>query len=1270
MYKGVSYPIRLLGLYYYNKKRFSEAEITFIRALVYDSNSAYLNFKVGMACFKQEEWHKAEAYFRKAIEIDPSRENWNEQLHQVVRHLGKSAPSTEEVLRSMIAKYPDNADLYDRLAKILSEKGKTWQEIDQLKAARVFKPLSSGLSFRLGKAYDSMGNYIEASKSYDTAIKLKSNRIDPTWYYRLGLSLEKRGAAVHSDTVKAYRNAIKCDKNLKASKFGVGVFSESEGDWKEAIKQYEKFAQKNEVLLADPDFNYKLGMAYDRVFDWETAELYYSRALLYRFDESYWHYRLGFVQERQNKYQQAAEAYECAANLNPANSSYSLYRQGYVLSLSEDYEAATKAYLKTRNPILNPFNNLISKMFLQYDENSSDDELGKVEEKISSIKGYHNRIIESVSGLLKTDSSSAELWFKLGEAYEGQNSWDKAVFAYQQAVTRSNIHKPAWYYQLGHAYTKILDYKSASQALGNTRILKKPYGVIEGSYSKNNNFKLAADYIVYFEELDIDSKSVLFESFNGKEMSCNPYAIFLSMLESQRYRNWKFIWVINDLSKVDIKFKSLINVFFVKKNSDAYLRFLVSCKYLINNSTFPTYFIRKERQLYLNTWHGTPWKSMGIDIKNNFMEHKNTQRNFLHASHLLSPNKHTTWVLTDRYDISETYTGAILEAGYPRIDLTVNLTNEKAQSLKEILGILDDRKIVLLAPTWRGILGNPDLSFMDKLIGEIKALEECNVHVIYRGHYYLDNDEYDNCLSKYIVPESINTNELLGIVDVLITDYSSIAFDFMATGRPIVYYIDDYDIYREQRGLYFEVESLPGRVAHDVDSLVKQLEQSLSDRKSHPNYLSCIGRFTPFDDGTVTERVTRWFIDGVDDQYERKMSLRKKSLLICTGEFNPNGITTSLVNLVSNIDQKQFAVTILIDPDAVNSDLARLSQFNKLPRGVKVISRAGRMNRSIEEAWVENKFNQFGELQSESMWSERERMYAREYARIVGYGKFDVLIEFAGYSNFWSGILGCAAVKLSTVKVVYQHNDLFQEWRTKFHKLKGVFKQYRYFDKVISVSEPTMQLNMENLSSRFNIPHEKFEFCDNIQNPPYILAKSQEELTTEDELLFATERVIFITIGRLSPEKDQQKLIKAVSELKQEGHDVLLLVLGTGPLLGYLQKQVEHLALESNVFFLGHRENPFPLLLRSDCLVLSSNHEGQPMVLLEAMILSKPVIATDIIGSRSALNGRPGQLVENSVEGLVDGMVKFLKGDLEFGVFDYEEYQKDALEMFYSKVCN
>ena len=132
-------------------------------------------------------------------------------------------------------------------------------------------------------------------------------------------------------------------------------------------------------------------------------------------------------------------------------------------------------------------------------------------------------------------------------------------------------------------------------------------------------------------------------------MSCNPYAIFKFLLNDERFKDFTHIWVIESSDYIKREYWRLKNLICVKRGSDLYLRYLASAKYLINNTTFPYYFIRKEGQFYLNTWHGTAMKSLGKYIKTTFLEHSNTQRNFLQTTHIINPNAFMQKVLLEDY---------------------------------------------------------------------------------------------------------------------------------------------------------------------------------------------------------------------------------------------------------------------------------------------------------------------------------------------------------------------------------------------------------------------------------------------------------------------------------------------------------------------------------------------------------------------------------------------------------------------------------------------
>ncbi|MGQ8821050.1 CDP-glycerol glycerophosphotransferase family protein [Bibersteinia trehalosi] len=1253
LFTYTKYPISYWkGMKFYKKKNWDKAKYFFDKAVKKSPLHPESNFKLGMCFFKLKEWEHAHKYIKTAVELLPSKEEWKVQLYQSElrmtsiqgTQLTASASSIEEnLIRKRLETEDGSAKLYSRLAELLHKQGKAWQEVEALKNAISYSDKNSQIYIRLASALSIMKRYNEASLMYQRAIELKGNKVDAELYYELGYINEQEGVDGEKNIELAsfaYKKAIELDKEFDSFRFGIGIFHEKKGRWFDAIRAYNDSFLKN---TSDSELCYKLGFSYQRCYDWKKAEKFYLKAIELNNKEPNWFYQVGFVRERQGKFMEAAHFYKIA--IEKKYTSYWNYRLGLCLANAKKFKESTLAFLKTKRSFKEEY----------------------LDDKLFVFKP--NKLITKLNSSLSLDSTNVENWCKLGELYLSRGELIKAENAYKNALFRKNEYDSNLYYTYGLILTKLGKYKKAVKYLRCIRQVQKLYGLPERKFNEDSGFRQAAIYSEYYDVLAIEPKVILFESFSGVSMSCNPLAIFLEMLSSNKYKDFLFVWVINDLSSIDDRYKTYENIVFVQKDSDLYLRYLCVAKYLVNNATFPPYFTRKEEQKYLNTWHGTPWKTLGKDIKNSFMELKNSQRNFLQSTHMISPNKHTSWVLIDRYDIRGIYSGKFLESGYPRIDLTLNSSEKRKDELKSILGINKNKKTVLYAPTWRGTLGSPEVE-AEKLISEIKELNSLDINLLFRGHYFVQENAYEGGVSKYIVPDNINTNELLSIVDILITDYSSIGFDYMATGKPLVYYIDDYDEYKEERGLYFEHNILPGSMARNISELKELISSEIKNNSLHPLYKESQEKFTPYDDGNVSKRIVSWFIDN--EYFENEISTldkAKKSLLIFGGEFLPNGITTSLINLLNNIDYDRFTVSLLIDPNAIAKEEKRLAQFARLTKCINIIPRVGRMNRNIESDWIEAKANQYKYL-PESMREYFEGAYHKEFKRMLGHSHFDALIEFTGYSRFWAYLLGSAKLN-NVIKTIYQHNDKYGEWTLRFPHLENTFSVYYMFNNLMSVSKQTMELNIKNLCSRFNLEESKFNYCDNVQDPAATIQKSLEPIGLEDEEYFRGKvDKVFINLARLSPEKDQAKLIRSFRALADEYPNSKLLILGDGPLFGELQSLIRELKLENNVYLLGIRFNPFPLLRKADCFVLSSNHEGQPMTLFEAMILGKPIISTDIVGSRSALEGRPGHLVPNNEEGLYQGMKDFINDKLNFYQFDYESYQKNALSMFYTKVCS
>jgi CDP-glycerol glycerophosphotransferase len=870
---------------------------------------------------------------------------------------------------------------------------------------------------------------------------------------------------------------------------------------------------------------------------------------------------------------------------------------------------------------------------------------------------------------LKEDTTRTDLWYALAKKYESEENYVEAENAYKRLIERKEELDGNLYFSLGHVLAKQGKHQEASEAFKEQRVMQDAHGMTETAYNKDMGLKKVINYAEYYERYKIEENIVLYESYHGSSISCNPYAIFKSLLIDERFTEFKHIWVINDKDKIPQELKNNKNIIFIKKNCDGYMRYLAKVKYLINNTTFPDWYIRKESQIYLNTWHGTPMKTLGTDVNEDFMAHKNQTKNFLQASHIISPNTHTTNILFNSYDISDIFCGTMAEVGYPRQDLMLNNTEENKNNICIELDISVDNKVVLYAPTWRGSVDGAVFD-TNKLIADIEKLQSVeNTTILFRGHYMIEKILSELNLSITVVPTTIDTNTLLSIVDVLITDYSSICFDFMAMGKPILYYVYDREEYEIERGLYFPIEDLGGLICYTSDEVKKALDESIKNFKISKFQKDAQQTFCSHDNGKATKRVIDLIFFDQKQDNNIICSKEKESILLYGGPLLANGITTSFINLANSIDKMKYSVTIVIDYKAIATNELQMEQFNKFNNDIKVIPRVGRMLMTLEERDIIAKFNKDKNLYIEEQWAIYKKVHQREFKRVFGYGHFDYIVNFEGYTVFWSTLMG---MRNNSVKsnCIYQHNDLHGEWTMKYPYLENTFNLYKFYDKIASVSKKTMEHNRDNLSDLFNIDKEKFIFIDNVQDSDNIIEKSKENIDAEDEFIFKGTKV-FINIGRLSPEKGHIKLINAFYKISKIYPKARLVNLGIGVQENEIKTLIQDLKLKNKVFYLGQKFNPYSYLKKADCFILSSDHEGQPMTLLEAMILKKPIIATDIVGNRSVLEGRPGHLVENSEEGLVQGMQSFLQEQYKDDkIFDYKKYNKHALGMFYSKIAH
>lgn len=810
---------------------------------------------------------------------------------------------------------------------------------------------------------------------------------------------------------------------------------------------------------------------------------------------------------------------------------------------------------------------------------------------------------------------------------------------------------------------------------------------IYSSY-KDRNFRMRTYFATCYEYNKLDESMILYESYHGKNATCNAYAMFLELSSSPKFKNFTHVWCLNDTkSESAQELKKFKNVKVIKRETLEYVRYLTKAKYLINNTSFPSYFHKKEGQVYINTWHGTPLKTIGADVKGSAIHaHGNIQHNLLMTDYLVAPNRFSADKLLESNHVNGIFNGKIVDAGYPRIDLTFK---SNMSDMKKLLNVDENKKVILYAPTWRDSDNhNPVQASEDvyQLFKNLKEKFEGEYEVLLKVHYFVYKNFKEKGLEKFCVPDWIDTNELMSAVDILITDYSSIFFDFLHTKKPVLFFTYDLEKYADERGVYMDFEDLPGPLCRNVAEITDSVENiEVVHSRYQEKYQKMIDLYCYNDDGNATNRVLDIIFENKQDEFVYEENNQKTKILFWGGGITTNGITMSLLSLLNNIDYSKYDVTVVFASQLNQAVLGNLKKFNP---NARIIFRGATLNYRIFEFYAHKLVMYFGLGRKWVQKISPKKLYQREFDRVFGNAKFDIAIDYCGYTPLWTMIF--AYSQLNT-KNIYLHSDMLAD-SNRNHKFKRnfdvIFNLYPYFDKLVSVAEDTTEINRKNLEKYgvkdkiVNVDNaldykRVLEHIDTVEtqtlyDKEYLLFENKVEngtVSLHGVLMPDKENVNFVTLGRLSPEKDHEKLIKAFFKVNQSYPNTKLYIIGNGELRNRLATLIKDLGLEEKVILAGQMDNPFTLMNNCDCFVMSSNYEGQGLAVLEALILKKHVISTDIPGPRGILQEGYGQLVENSEEGLFEGMKHYILEGSQFKKFDYVDYNQHAMDTFYKEIC-
>ncbi|MCT4780187.1 MULTISPECIES: CDP-glycerol glycerophosphotransferase family protein [Exiguobacterium] len=372
-----------------------------------------------------------------------------------------------------------------------------------------------------------------------------------------------------------------------------------------------------------------------------------------------------------------------------------------------------------------------------------------------------------------------------------------------------------------------------------------------------------------FQKLPIKKNLVVFESFLGRGYSDNPKALYLKLRE--QHPELKLIWIFAKEPNADVKAACPD---WVLRNSPKYYYCMARARYWIFNTRQPLSLKKRRTTTYVQTWHGTPLKRLGLDMEEVHMAGTTTEqykKNFYQQAqewdYLLSPNTYSSDIFKRAFGFS----GTLLENGYPRNDLLYAPDrDQQGETIKRKLDVPANKKVILYAPTWRDdefmtkgqyrFNLQLDLQQMQKRLGQ-------DYIVLLRMHYliaeHLDLDAYAGF--AYDVSSYGDIAELYLISDLLITDYSSVFFDFAHLNRPMLFFTYDLEKYASVlRGFYFDFEAVvPGPLLKESNQVIDYIEDITANSKQYADkYTAFQERFCSLDDGKASQRVVDALFDS------------------------------------------------------------------------------------------------------------------------------------------------------------------------------------------------------------------------------------------------------------------------------------------------------------------------------------------------------------------------------------------------------------------------
>lgn len=444
----------------------------------------------------------------------------------------------------------------------------------------------------------------------------------------------------------------------------------------------------------------------------------------------------------------------------------------------------------------------------------------------------------------------------------------------------------------------------------------------------------------------LQEKSVFLFSQQGKNLHGNMFYLLKAMATDPAYADYTLYVGVHPSSQA--AFTDLLKAYhledravLVDTNGRQFVRVLATSRYLFSDTSLPPYYIKREGQVYLNTWHGTPLKTLGKATANDFFDITNVQKTFILSDYLLYPSTYMRDIMVEDYMLTGLANNQILLSGYPRNEVFLS---GNAVSIRAALD-LEGKTLYAYMPTWRGSVRSvrgraQQQQLLEYLLEMDEQLTDDEILYVNLHPYVRSAIKFDQFCHIRQFPQEYETYDFLNVCDALITDYSSVFFDYAVTRRPVILFTYDAEEYLADRGMYLDLNDLPFPKVDTVEDLMTQLRMPTVDKAAYEVF---VDTYCAYDTPDTSARICREVVLGqsANLHLEPMPQSERDTVLIHVGNFAPSRAIDEFIEAAQKTTDPKYNYYFTYISANVRANKAN---FKKLVNRIPYYGQMGTLN--------------------------------------------------------------------------------------------------------------------------------------------------------------------------------------------------------------------------------------------------------------------------------------------------------------------------------------